>query len=331
MWNRSEERRPARGRSVPGVIDTIGLAFTRLAARPWVVLGPVLLDLYLWLGLRITAGPLLAELARAVRPIDEVGAGLADTLEREAGFNLAELLSLQLVTVRVPTLIPLLVSAETARLSGWNPGIDAGTWWLGLFIGLVFAAAGFIGGAVYFNAVRDVALERELRFEPGDALRVGWRLFLWLAATAGLMLLVSWPVLVAQAGFVITGGGISAFLASLLVFPAGLGFVFFFFSAYAIVLHGATATEAFRASYRVVPAFGVHSLGFIASYMIVTGGVPVIGGLLMDQPPGTMIAIIGNAFVSTGMIAAGMIYYDDRAAVLATHAAPQLRPETARL
>jgi hypothetical protein len=29
-----------------------------------------------------------------------------------------------------------------------------------------------------------------------------------------------------------------------------------------------------------------------------------------------LIAIIGNAFVSSGMIAAGMIYYEDRAALV---------------
>lgn len=331
MWNRSEQPRPATRRDVPGVIDTIGLAFTRLAARPWIVFGPVLLDLYLWLGLRITAGSLLVELARLVRPIEEVGASLADALEGQQGFNLAELLSLQLFTVRVPTLMPLLVSDETVRWGDWSPSLALGTWWLGLLVGLLLAAAGFVGGAAYLRAVRDVALGREPRFEPRAALQDGWRLFLWLATAAGLLLLISWPLLVAQAGLVVTGGGLSAFLVSLLVVPAGLGFLFFFFSVYAIVVEGATATDAFRASYRVVRSYGTQSLGFIASYLIVTGGVPVIGRLLMDQPPGTMIAIIGNAFVSTGMIAAGMIYYDDRAAVLARQPAPQLRPETANV
>jgi hypothetical protein len=50
--------------------------------------------------------------------------------------------------------------------------------------------------------------------------------------------------------------------------------------------------------------------------MIVTGGFPYFWRLLTTEPPGTLIAIVGHAFVSTGMIVAGMIYYEDRAAVV---------------
>ncbi len=318
MWNRSKDKNKSEPATLPGVIDTIGIAFSRLVSRPYVVLGPVLLDLYLWLGLRITAGPLVLKVANLVEPIESVGESLASSLEGQQRYNITELLSLQLLSVRMPTFLPLLVSDESVRLNRWNPELADAQWWLVLLIGMFFIVTGFLAGTAFLLWLADVSRQRTHHFKARETARVSLYLVLWLSVSAGLLLLFSWPLLVAQAGLIYFGAGFNGFLAFLMVIPLGVGFVLFFFSVYSIVLERATSVESFRASYRVVRAFGWQSLGYIVSYLIVTGGLPFFWRMLIDEPPGTMLAIIGNAFVSTGMIAAGMIYYEDRVAALAT-------------
>jgi hypothetical protein len=316
MWNRrrgsAEIQRPA----APGVIDTIGLAYSRLIAQPWVVLAPVLLDLYLWLGLRVTAGPLVLKLAGLIRPVRAVGDGLADALETQEGYNLAEFLSFQLPSLRVPTFVPLLVDREAIALGGWAPELDSSPWWALAALTPLLLALGLIGGTAFLLWLADVARGVEHRFSGRATLETSKQLLLWMLTAFGLLLLICWPLLVAQAAFIFAGVGSSGIIALLLLIPAGIGFVLFFFSAHAIVLDRVTAIEAFRSSYLVVRTYGTQSLGFVVSYLVVTGGFPFFWRLLISEPPGALIAIIGNAFVSSGMIAAGMIYYDDRAALV---------------
>lgn len=315
LWSRrrsSAVQRPA----APGVIDTISLAFSRLIAQPWVVLAPVLLDLYLWLGLRVTAGPLVLKLADAVRPVRAVGDATADFLERQSGYNLAEFLSLQLPSLRVPTFMPLLVDDSAIALSGWRPQAEDTPWWALAALTPVLLALGLLAGSAFLLWLGDVARGTEHRFDVRAAFETSRQLFQWILAALGLLILICWPLLVVQAAFIAIGAGSTGIIGLLLLIPAGIGFILFFFSAHAIVLDRVTAIEAFRSSYLVVRTYGTQSLGFVVSYLIVTGGFPIFWRLLISEPPGALIAIIGNAFVSSGMIAAGMIYYEDRAALV---------------
>jgi len=316
MWDRGQHEERRRPDELPGVIDTIGLAYTRLLARPWIVLGPVLLDLYLWLGLKVTAGPLMLKIGEQVRPIERIGASTADFIDRQEGFNLAELLSFELFTVRMPTFFPSLASDEPVRLQGWRPEFGDGPWWLLAALVPLLLLAGYTLGSAFLLAAGDVARGSAPRFDARAWLSTSYRLVLWLLASIGLLALLTWPLIVAQGVFIYAGSPPINILSFLMLFPAGVGFVLFFFSVFAIVLDGATAGQAFRSSYRVVRADSWQALAFIVSFMIVTGGFPFFWRVLATVPPGTLIAVVGNAFVSTGMIVAGMIYYEDRAAVV---------------
>lgn len=322
MWDRGQETLARRTDELPGVVDTIGLAYARLLVRPWIILGPILLDLYLWLGLKITAGPLMLKLANLIRPVEHIGESSADLLADQDQYNLAELLSFELFTVRMPTFFPSLVTDERVRLSGWHPEFASGPWWLLAALTPLLLAAGYAIGSAYLIAAGDVSRDTTPQLDVRATLVTGYRLVLWLLASLGLLVLLIWPLIVAQGAFVYAGSGMVDLLVYAMFLPVGIGFVLFFFSIFAIVLDGATVPQALRSSYRIVRAHGWQSLAFIVSFLIVTGGVPYIWRALATVAPGTLIAIIGNAFVSTGMIVAGMIYYKDRVATVDTGEAP---------
>jgi len=68
-----------------GLIDTLSSGFKVVQRRPWLILPPVLLDLWLWLGPRWSIQPLADSLLRLLSP-DNLPAEMAQMVEAaEAG------------------------------------------------------------------------------------------------------------------------------------------------------------------------------------------------------------------------------------------------------
>lgn len=296
------------------MIETIGTAYSQLVSRPYIILAPILIDLYLWLGMRISAGPLARKLSNELDAVPFVGDNLAGFVEGREGYNLFELASMQILpTLRMPTFLPLGADDELTTLGGWQPDTSSPAWWIVAALIPVLASAGYVVGAEFFIWLFDVVRGRAHSVDPRRAVRTAWELFLWLAIGIGLLLLATGPLLIGQLVSVEAGAGASPFLALIALIPAGVAFVLFFFSIYAIVVDQISAIEAYRASYRLVRRNLGASLGFIAIYIVITSGFPLFWGVLLTDPAGTLLAIIGNAFVASGIIAAAMLYYDERA------------------
>lgn len=297
----------------PGVVDTIGLGFSQLLARPFVVALPVLVDLYLWLGLRVPAEPLMVTLAGWVRDRGSLGAETAELLEGLESFNLFELASLRLPVLRLPTLIPLVAEPASLAPDGWNAEIGSLPWWTLPIIGLALLALGFVVGGVYLYLMSTVAAGQPSAFAWREWLRIARELAVWIFVAALLVTLVNLPLIALQIAFLAAGFGSAPTLLFLMLFPVAWGFIMFFFSAQAIVVDGLTAMESFRSSYQVVRRYLGQTAGFIAAFLLVTSGFPLLWRLLLNQPAGVVIAMIGNAFIASGMVSAAMLFYRDRA------------------
>lgn len=314
MWNRRTsdalDEQPAKPK-LPGVIDTIGLGFERLIARPLVIIVPVLIDLYLWLGLKVTAEPLTLRLADWLG--DSGGAG--DRVADFGGFNVLEFVSFQLPTQRLPTLMPLL--SDPAQLG--LPGVGEETtvsWWLVALVGALALLVSYLIGAVYLRWLSATTSGAPFQVHLRLELRTAARLLGWALQCALLFALVALPFIAASVALTAGGAGLSGLLFAVALLPLAWGFIFFFFSALAIVVDSTTAIESFRRSYRVVRSYFWQALGFIVAFMLVTGGFPFFWRFLLNAPAGVAIAIIGNAFIASGMLAAAMLFYRDRAAEL---------------
>jgi hypothetical protein len=68
-----------------------------------------------------------------------------------------------------------------------------------------------------------------------------------------------------------------------------------------------------RASYQVVRRYFWQTVGFIGLSMVVTTGFPLALRSLARQPAGLALASLTHAFIASGMIAAAMLFYRDRA------------------
>jgi len=138
------------------IIDALAAGFDLVRRRLWLILVPVVLDLFLWLGPRISIGPLVQRITPLLSPPATTALSAADaqtlTLSRDAlleagrSFNVFSLLTNTLLgvpglmTVTEPAK-PVVTSAVIQVSSGW---LALGTFIL-LLLASVFIATLYLG------------------------------------------------------------------------------------------------------------------------------------------------------------------------------------------
>ncbi|MDI3341052.1 MAG: hypothetical protein QJR03_11035 [Sphaerobacter sp.] len=308
---------------LPGIIDTFGEAFALLSGRVYLILVPILLDLYLWLGAGLSVQSLTDTLARWLGRLPNADQQALDTIVGLGqAYDLVDLLS-----IIVPTLVGQLGREALAPVGGghWMVALP---WWAVPPVAVALAAAGLAVGAVYLTAVAYLIRGQPLR-NGGFwrvALRNAMRMlgFALVTVLGAIMLILPLGVL----GVILLLMGVNA--APLMVLLGWLAamwlFVLLFFAEYAIVMSDAGPLRAIYLSYNVVRHHLGGAVGFIVVYFVISSGVPVALRLLTGSPAGVVVAMAGNAFVATGVVAAAMLFYRDRARTLGQ---PESSPGTA--
>lgn len=296
----------------PGIIDTLGVAFATVNRRPYLVLMPVLIDLYLWLGVGVSAGPLIRTFTVWLGHQPGVDASAVTTI-RNAGqhFDLASLL-----VVNMPSLLGDLgrtaVAGTGPRL--WVSGLP---WWSILPLGAVIGVVGVGVGMLYLTMVGYLIAERPasimlLRNALRNAIRM---LGFGVLAVLALLLLVA-PALLFGVVLLALGVNVVPVLAILAWLAAMWGIFLLFFAQDAIVVSEAGPMRAIYLSYNVVRRNAWATAGFIAVYLVISTGTPLALRVFTQTPWAVPAAMLGNAYVSTGLIAASMLFYRDRVRLL---------------
>ena len=316
-----------------GVIDAIADGFFAVAKRPVVLFPVIALDLLFWGGGRLTIAPLtngLIGLLEGVRDQVPPGADLDTTVESlrmvEQGGDLLELLALG-----QKPLLPRLDMAQVAH--PWGTGVfDVGSAALTLLVALVLLLAGIFWLAVALTVVAPLA--RGEPFAPRALLRQVPRCWLALlgfgailAAAAALLFL---PLVILTA--VIEALGLSAApLALLIVIPLLLVYLCLALTPEAIAVRQVGPLQAIKLSVLVVRHNFGRTVGLLAAIFLVDQGFPLVLGLLTQQAAGVPLAIVGNAFISTALLAAGMFFFRERLLALEEgNTGEQQRPQTGR-
>jgi hypothetical protein len=300
----------------PGVIDTLGLGFAAIVSRPLSILPLVVLELALLLSPQITVGALAKDLGTWLDNRGNRWDVVASDFEHLEGYTVTDLFATSMPLTQLPALAP--VVDREARLPGWHDrrvalGPVAG------FLTLVFAAVASVGVAA---AVRLVAASESGLFTMRRRIGAG-RIALTSARLTGvgltalaLMTLVALPVMVATfVGAVLGAGGLESIWLILLL-PLAWGLVHFYFSVHAVVVDEVGALEAFRDSYVVVRHYFRQSVGFILLTLLMSTGLTFALARLANHAEWALLAVILNAFITTGMIVAAMLFYRDRARLL---------------
>jgi hypothetical protein len=296
----------------PGLVAALAAGFDATANHVTIILLPILLDLFLWLGPRLRMKtlmqPMMDQLANTPFP---AAASLPDAASVQQIWS--EFLT-QFNLFGLIRTFPLGVSSlMSAGVTNQSPLGAPTTWEVASYSGMlgswfVVVMSGWLLGSLYFYWVSSVTLaagqERSLQRSVLQSVVLS---FVWLgvAIVAGIPALLGFSIL----------SLISPILAQVAIFILVLIAIWIilpvFFSPHGIFANGQNAFASILQSLRMV------------RFTLPTSGLFLLGSLLISQglgylwriPPSdswlTLVAIIGHAFISTGLLAASFIYFRD--------------------
>lgn len=291
------------------VIDTLTLAFNRVARHAWLMVIPVLLDCFLWLGPKLSVRPVVELVAAGVR--DSLAAGPALDLTTTQAMNQAlDLLQNSVGQVNYMSLLAWggtlgVPSIAGLQPLGWYPtqlveiqsaGQMAGAWVALLAVGLLLAC-------VYLGL-----LAQDVRAERLDLARFAQRVpRYWLRMLAVLVPLGA-MVLMAVSAWAFLG----FFAMLMMVFIIWL-LIYLTFFPQAIILTDARPLESLWTSFAIVRMNFWATLGLLVLSFIIESGLALIWNqLLALSVLGTVAAILLNAYVGTSLTMALFLFYRDR-------------------
>lgn len=307
----------------PGIIGSLRVGFDVVSSHVWLILLPILLDSFLWLGMRISAGDLYSTAVTGVLealktrplPADEVKQ-LLNSVEIFGRFNWMSWI--RTFPVGIPSLEAFTIPAHEM---GTNPFsvravIELDSIWSLLGWSALLTVAGWIGGSMYFRWVSMAVLGSE---EAGiSILRAIIQTFVisvvWTICLLAVLIPVSLVVSLAGLFSVTLANGlffVILLLSYWLVVP-------FFFMPHGIFARKQNAFHSLYASVRLT-RFTLPTSGlFVFAAFLLTRGLNFLWSVPENYSWMKLVGISGHAFISTTLLAASFVYYRDMNAWLQT-------------
>jgi hypothetical protein len=305
------ERHNPDGISKPiGVIKSVAAGFDKIAAQPLLLIPPILLDLFLWFGPRLTIPTVFEELVKFI--ITPTGAEEAIVEQiRNSFLELGTRVNLFSVVSSFPVGISTLMAGRRPITS---PAGDVSAVQLTspivMFASLVVIMV--IGQGIGAQFHRWIARQTA----PNVELIEHWRASYKAILLAGLVF--------SMAFLIFFGFSLVAVLASLLLplfgfLIAFLGFsfilwafIYLIFTPHGIILNRLGIVRAMVESttlvrWNVLPVVGYLGLAYVITYL--TNMVWVLPG---EGSWFSILAVVGHAFVSATLLAGSYAFYQDR-------------------
>ncbi|HTX91932.1 MAG TPA: hypothetical protein VMC09_12030 [Anaerolineales bacterium] len=313
----------------PGLFASLARGFDSVATHIAVILPPVLLDVFLWLGPRLSLKsfiePLLNQIVAAV-PASNQALDPAQVQQQIGAFannfNLFRTLFTFPVGLSGLWSLPLLTSGNSLMEAFENPTgsplAGVGVLNAGSFFGIagwiiLLAMAGWVIGGIYYYWVSAVAVRPAAPAFLKSVTQSVLLSIIW----AGVLFVIGIPVLTLIGSIAI----FSPFLGNLLIILAGITLIWLilpiFFSAHGIFTLQLDAFRAILKSLRMV-RFTLPNTGmFLLVFLVINQGLSFLWNVPPQNSWWTLVGITGHAFVSTALLAASFIYYRDINAWLA--------------
>ncbi len=299
----------------PGIISSLKSGFDITATHIGIILFPVLLDVFLWLGPRLSVGNLIQKLFIQL-----------DLLAREEVASVAEiqsiqeslekLLSLDINLFSILRTFPIGVSSLMGQaLPTQSPLGEASSYQIGSaftfffwLIGLTFI--GWVLGSLYFAWVAKMTLQNEEHnflwigkaILQATLLAIFWIIILFLVGT---------PLLLVFSIFMQINANLAQIALLFLAFFAMWIIVPIFFSAHGIFDKSENLFRSMLSSFHLSRFTLPTSSFFVISVVVLSQGF----NILWLTPPNSswmmLVGILGHAFITTSLLAASFIYYHD--------------------
>ncbi|MDW8327694.1 MAG: hypothetical protein RMK99_14115 [Anaerolineales bacterium] len=303
-----------------GVVASLIGGFEAVNARLMLALLPLLLDLWLWLGPRLSVKPLLEDAVAQLEALEQqpgdeamlssVQAMQETLLQMGESFNVFTYLSM------APLGLPSLMSSLPATATPFGSPI----WWpisnpfLLLAVFGLLVLMGLWAGALYFGAIAQQV--RDAKLDPARLLRdvwADWLRFVVLALIFAMVVaVIGFPALL-LAGML---AQFNRFLGQLVIWAAAaLAFstlIFFGFTPHGIVYQRRGLFGALWDSPQLVFHNLSQTIGLYAVIMLIGYGLGLLWRLPGVETWWLAIGLGAHALTSTALLAATFVFYKDR-------------------
>jgi hypothetical protein len=316
-----------------GIIRSLSGGFDAITKRIWLISIPVLLDLYLWIGPRLSIYQLVKRALSSTS--QEELLALTEAIEQASqGFNAFSFLIIRKlgmpslispnpwletlgITLNISSLITF-QAPEASFLSRPLPVIEvqSESIFLGLYI--LLSLVGMLVGCSYLGLIA-----QEVRENQMNVVHVLRRVWIWWARVAlmalliltGVLMLVV-PLLVIVALLSLLSMNLAQLTGNFIIFSfiwVGIWlYTYLFFFVNALILNDTGILRAIWNSFNVVRRNFWPTMGLMLLIGLIGAGFSIIWRMLSTSLWGTLLAIVGNAYIGSGLAAASFTFYRDR-------------------
>ena len=312
----------------PGVMGSLRAGFDAVSSHVWLILLPLLLDVFLWLGPRFSVDTLINPLFKIVFNQARTTLTSASDLQRFAAyqsaiselvqrFNLLSLLGrLQTFPVGISSLLSQTMPVETPFGSQNAVQITSITGLFGLVF--LFTIMGWVMGGLYFRLVSGIALAEG---NPAPMISLSWAIIQTLLLSAiwviGLMVVVIPMMMILTVLTMLSPVLASGALLVILLFSFWL-IVPLFFTPHGIFVRKQNAFYSIFSSLKMA-RFTLPTSGmFVLCVFLLSTGLNYLWSVPTDDSWMLLVGIAGHAFITTALLAASFVYYRDMSVWLQT-------------
>jgi hypothetical protein len=304
----------------PGVIGSLRAGFDAVSRHVGLILLPLVLDIFLWLGPRLSVGKVYGSFAvdwlalinasslpaQDLRKITENTSSMVDLLSRVNWLGWVRTIPIgipSLMSGFTPEKLPLLTPL------GLQDVIQTSS-----FIGMVgwiamLTLIGWVGGGLYFRWVSETTLgEQEAGISSVRAIIQTFLLsVMWLVS----LMLVSVPVVSVLAILMLINPALASGALLVMLIVSFWLMVPLFFTPHGIFVRRQNALYSVVTSLRMARfTLPVSSL-FVFCVLILSSGLNYLWRVPPSDSWMTLVGIAGHAFITTALLAASFVYYRD--------------------
>lgn len=295
----------------PGLISSLVRGFDSVANNVLVIVPPVLLDLFLWLGphmrLKSFFQPFIDQLPALAKAFP---GNLPDlTTVQQTWMTTINQFNLFILLRTFPVGATSLLSFEMPMQTpfGSPPFTDAGGFFSLIGWAVILLILGWMIGSVYYFWIAGVSVSPESRSLMKSVKQSIFLSLIWI----GTLLVLGIPAIMVVSMITL----FSPILGQIMFFAGGLVVIWLlmpvFFSVHGIFALQLDAFRSILGSLRMV-RFTLPNTGlFLLVFVIINSGLNMLWNTPSQGSWWMLVGITGHAFVSSALLAASFIYYRD--------------------
>ncbi len=295
---------------LPGIISTLTTGFEFTTQHLWLIIIPIGLDIFLWLGPRLNITGIVSEATALLRDEPAYSSLVEEIVAMAPRINLFTYLSVPIVGV--PALMGGTIP-ENTPITSISFELTDNLSWLLILITLTFLGLGLT--AIYLSLICRVLKREEGREFPGvldfagSTFRAIFRLIGLAVAFAITLFLLTLPLL--PVAFIM-GLINSALMFGVFLFAFLIVATYLSLAVPGIIYNNRPIFRAIMESIRLVYRNMLPTINILLVVILIIYGTNLLWHMADNGSWLTLVSIIGHAYISTGLAVAIIIFYRDR-------------------